>query len=244
MNIALIGYGKMGREVESIALQRGHRIVLRVDKENPEDLQRLREHGSDVAIEFSIPSQAFDNLKACLDQGIPAVSGTTGWDGRKEEISRYCLEKQGALFLASNFSIGVHLLFHLNRELASLMNRFSQYEPGIDETHHTQKLDAPSGTALVLGRDLLERLERKNRWELNAQSSPESLMIRAFREGTVPGTHVVRYESDTDTLELVHRAKSRRGFAGGAVLAAEFLSGKQGVYGMEDLLDTGKNGKA
>ena len=236
MNIALIGYGKMGREVETLALQREHRIVLRVDRENMNDITALKEHQAEAAIEFSTPSAAFDNIRQCIDQGIPVVSGTTGWFDRLEGMKAYCLQKNGTFFYASNFSIGVNILFHLNRQLAAIMDRFGQYEPSVDETHHVQKLDAPSGTALVLAGDMIERLRQKAGWGLNESTGKDKLLIRAYREGTVPGTHVVRYDSETDSLELVHTAKNRKGFATGAIMAAEFLTGKNGFFGMNDLL--------
>lgn len=244
MKIALIGYGRMGHEVEAVALEKKHEIVLRIDKGNSAEMERLKSSGTDVAMEFTTPATAFDNIRKCLEQGVPVVSGTTGWNDRMDEIHRLCRSLNGAFFHAANFNIGVNILFHLNRELARIMNRFPRYEPSIDETHHTRKLDAPSGTAVVLAGDLLERYPGKKAWELNETSGKDKLLIRAFREGDVPGTHVVRYESPNDRLELIHTAFSRKGFAEGALLAAEFLPGKKGVFGMHHLLKLDNTGRS
>jgi len=233
----------MGKEIEALALERNHRVVGKIDIGNPEMLGKLQSLSPDVAIEFTTPSTAFGNVIHCLEQGVPVVSGTTGWADRLEEARELCMKTGGAFFHASNFSIGVNILFHLNRELARIMEDFHSYNPSVDETHHTRKLDAPSGTALVLAGDILQALQRKTGWSLDKTGSDSELLVRAFREDDVPGIHTVRYESANDSLELVHSAKSRKGFAEGAVMAAEFLAGKKGVFGMNDLLKLEKSGK-
>ena len=236
MEIALLGYGKMGKEIASVAEERGHEISATIDSEADwmekiDDLRRC-----DVAIDFSTPDTAVDNIMKCFNIGMPVVVGTTGWYDQLESVVHDCRQRgDAALFVASNFSLGVNILFDINRRLADIMNRYPQYDVRIAETHHIHKLDAPSGTAITLANDILDRMDRKEEWKLNA-THPCELDITAHREGEVSGIHEVTYDSDVDTLSIRHEAKSRKGFALGAVLAAEFLAGKRGYFTMSDLL--------
>lgn len=236
MKIALVGYGKMGKEIEQIALERAHEIVLIIDRDNEKDFTIENIKKADVVIEFSTPLTAFLNYKKCIDAGVAIVSGTTGWLDQKEEIESYCIEKKAAFFYASNFSLGVNLFFELNNKLASMMNAFPQYDIDMEEIHHIHKLDAPSGTALTLVETILENIDRKETWELDNKVSPYSIKIESKRLGEVPGTHSIRYFSAVDEIKITHEAYSRRGFALGAVVAAEFMKGKKGIYDMKDLL--------
>lgn len=238
MRIALLGYGKMGRMIERIAVGRGHEIVLVVDEHNRGECTGEQLRKADVAIEFTMPSVAAANYKWCFNNGVPVVSGTTGWLEQWEEITAYCREKQGGFFYASNFSVGVNLFFQLNKHLAKLMNGFNDYKVYIEETHHIYKLDAPSGTAITLAEGILGNLDGYNSWQLNeGEAAPRGVLpVTARRVGEVPGIHTVTYKSEVDEIEIRHSALSREGFAQGAVLAAEYLRGKAGVYGMEDLL--------
>ena len=236
MKAAIIGHGKMGREIEKILLERGHRIGAVIDEANASERDAALLAGSDVALECPTPVAAFGNCRACIDAGIPVVSGTTGWTNRLEELRSYCREKGGALFYASNYCLGVNLMFRLNRRLARMMERFDAYDVRIEEIHHTQKKDAPSGTAITLAEGIISEIGRKTGW-VNAPSDDLSqLVVTSLREGAVPGTHTVTYESDDDRSELKHTIKNRRTLALGAVVAAEFLCGKKGVYTMDDLL--------
>jgi len=236
MKIALIGYGKMGKEIEKIALERGNEIGLIIDLNNPEDFNKEKLAGIDVAIEFTTPETAFDNIMKCLELGTPIVSGTTGWLSKFETIKQKCEETGGAFFHASNFSLGVNLFFELNKKLAEMMNRFGQFAVEIEETHHTQKLDAPSGTAIVLAEGLIEKLDGKTSWEKEQASSEESIPVKSLRMENIAGIHTVSYASPTDSIEIKHISHNRKGLAEGAVLAAEFLAGKKGIYSMSDLL--------
>lgn len=236
MNILLLGYGKMGKTIEEIALSRGHQIVHRINIDNVHELAQVDAGRVDAAIEFSQPEAAAANLFYCFDRRIPVVCGTTGWLDRRTEIEAYCMQKGGAFFYASNYSLGVNLFFHLNKVLARLMNGYPDYEITLEETHHTEKKDAPSGTALSLAADVLDQVTRKTNWVNNAPKNASELPILSHREAGVAGTHVVRYDSPVDSIEIRHTAHGRTGFATGAVLAAEWLVGKQGVFGMEDLL--------
>lgn len=232
----MIGYGKMGKEIASVATERGHEITATIDSEADwmEKIDNLRQ--CDVAIEFSTPDTAVDNIMKCFNIGIPVVVGTTGWYDQLESVVHDCRQRgNAALFVASNFSIGVNIMFDINRRLADLMNRYPQYDVQISETHHVHKLDAPSGTAITLADDIIDRLDRKEEWKLNGTQSDE-LCITAHREGEVSGIHQVTYNSEVDTISIRHEAKSRKGFALGAVLAAEFLEGKRGYFTMADLL--------
>lgn len=236
MKIALIGYGKMGKEIEQILIARGHTIPLIIDLNNTNDLDAAHLQKVDVAIEFTTPSTAYGNVVKCLEAGVPVVCGTTAWLDKLPEVEQLCKEKNGAFFYASNYSIGVNIFFEINRRLAQLMNRFGKYDVTIEETHHTQKKDAPSGTAVTLAEGVLENLDRKQKWVCGTTTVPEELEVVAIRRSVVPGTHTVTYESDVDALSITHMAKSRRGFALGAVLAAEFLHGKTGIFSMKDLM--------
>ena len=250
MKAAIIGHGKMGREIEKILLERGHRIGAVIDEANASELDAAHLAGIDVALEFTTPDAAYGNIRACIDAGIPVVSGTTGWTNRLEELRSYCREKGGALFYASNYCLGVNLMFRLNRRLARMMERFDAYDVRIEEIHHTQKKDAPSGTAITLAEGILDNLADKQGWvnyapgiahatnrvERSEDTPADRIEIRSVREGAVPGIHTVTYESEDDMLELKHTIKNRRTLAMGAVVAAEFLCGKQGVFGMDDLL--------
>lgn len=243
MKIALLGYGKMGKEIERQALEKKHEVVLKVDVDNASAVSREDLQKAEAAIEFSTPSTAFGNIIRCFDAGIPVVVGTTGWLDKFGEVQRLCLEKQQALFYASNFSIGVNLYFELNRYLAGLINKQKGYTVSVDEVHHTQKLDAPSGTAITIANDLLHAIDGKSKWvcveDGKKQKSvfPDELIINSHRIGNVPGTHTVTYDSPIDRIEIKHTAHGRQGFAAGALLAAEWIIGKKGVFGMKDLLN-------
>jgi 4-hydroxy-tetrahydrodipicolinate reductase len=236
MKIILLGYGKMGKEIEKIALSRNHEIVHRIDMDNKYLLNELIQGYADVAIEFTQPDAAFENIKACLDKRIPVVSGTTGWLGRKAELEAIVKKNDGAFFYASNFSVGVNLFFHFNKMMAKMMNGFAEYDVELEEVHHIYKKDAPSGTAITAAEGILTNLERKNTWSLNQVTSKEELRIVDKRIAAVPGTHTVLYHSPIDSIELRHTAYSREGFATGAVLAAEYVQGKKGIFGMSDML--------
>jgi 4-hydroxy-tetrahydrodipicolinate reductase len=236
MKIALLGYGKMGKEVEKAALARNHEICLVIDISNTRELNEKNLANTDMAIDFSTPDSAYENIITCFNSGIPIVSGTTGWLAKFDEVMKMCREKGHAFFYASNFSLGVNIFFNLNRYLAKIMNNFNDYDCSIEEIHHIHKLDAPSGTAITLARDLIDTIDRKLQWELNGASEPSTLKISAIRENDVPGTHTIAYDSAVDSIVIRHTAKNRMGLARGAVLAAEFLLGKQGYYTMSDML--------
>ncbi|MDH6534370.1 4-hydroxy-tetrahydrodipicolinate reductase [Parabacteroides sp. 52] len=235
MKIALIGYGKMGKTIERIALERGHQIVSIIDINNTEDFTSEAFQSADVAIEFTVPATAFDNYMKCFAASVPVVSGTTGWLDRLPIIKEKCEKEGQTFFYASNFSIGVNIFFALNKYLAKIMNNFPNYNASMTETHHIHKLDAPSGTAISLAEDLIAEVERKKRWVLGTEKETTDLSIAAIREGEVPGIHEIVYESDVDSIRIEHDAKSREGFALGAVVAAEFTAGKKGFLGMSDL---------
>ncbi len=234
MKVAIIGYGKMGHEVESVLQELGHEVSLRSDEKTPFKAEDLR--GSDVAIEFSRPESAVDNIFKCFDANCPVVVGTTGWYMRMPEVKNECLSRNQSMLYATNFSIGVNVLFHLNKELARIMERFPEYEPGILEVHHLAKLDKPSGTAITLAEGIIENIPSKKEWVNELAETPEQLSIISQREGEVPGTHVINYTSAVDNISLVHQANNRRGFALGAVKAAEWLVGKKGCYSIHDFL--------
>lgn len=238
MNIALLGYGKMGHEIENVALQRGHKIIATIDNEEEWNAKKDSLKQCDVAIDFSTPATAVNNIKRCLDMALPVVVGTTGWYEHQDEMIEKCKALNGSLFVASNFSIGMNILFALNRKLAQLMNHYDSYNASITETHHIHKLDAPSGTAITLAKEVINDMDRIDNWHLvdGKKSSPKSLPITAIREGEVPGIHEVIYDSDVDTLTIKHSAKSRKGFAVGAVIAAEFLKDHKGYHTMDELI--------
>jgi len=231
MKIALLGYGKMGKTIEQIALQRGHEIVLKID-ENSADYKISI---ADVAIDFSIPAAAFNNISNCLNNQVPVISGTTGWLNKLPEATALCKENNGAFITASNFSLGVNIFFELNAHLAKMMRNLEQYAISIEEIHHTKKLDAPSGTAITLAEGIIANTNKES-WALNVTTNENVIPITAKRIDEVPGTHTVTYKSDVDTLEIKHTAHSRDGFALGAVIAAEWLVGKTGVFTMKDVL--------
>ena len=240
MNIAIIGYGKMGKMVESIAVERGHQIILKIDINNPGDFTQANLEQAQVAIEFTNPETAFANVSRCIGFGVPVVSGSTGWFDRLDEVKRLCAERNGSMLCASNFSLGVNIFFEINRQLARFMNCFPDYSTEIEEIHHTQKLDAPSGTAITLAEGIINEISRIEKWEL-APPQPyptgsELMPIRAIRRDSVPGTHSVKYSSEIDDIEIIHTAHNRKGFALGAVIAAEYIHNKKGVFSMKDVL--------
>ncbi|MFN3851122.1 MAG: 4-hydroxy-tetrahydrodipicolinate reductase [Spirosomataceae bacterium] len=237
MRIALLGYGKMGRVIEQIALQRGHEIVAKIDVSNRQDLESLTPQNTDAIIEFSSPEAAYENLKTCMKQGLATVCGTTGWLQHKPEIEQMCNDNGAAFFYASNYSIGVNLFFELNKKLAQLMNpHMASYTVTSTEIHHTEKKDSPSGTAITLAEGIIENLDGKEKYVNNAIPAADEVAIWSAREGKVPGTHTIKYISDVDQIEITHVAHSRQGFALGAVIAAEWLAGKKGVFSMKELL--------
>ncbi len=226
----------MGHIIEQVARQRGHQIVCTIDKDNQADFASAAFASADVAIEFTMPAVAVDNYRRAWAAGVPVVSGTTGWTAQLPAIRREVEQGGHTLFWSSNFSLGVNIFFELNRHLAQLMNRFPNYEPSLTEIHHTEKKDAPSGTAITLAEGILAELPRKEKWVLGAKTSDTELPIEAIRQGQVPGTHIVRYDSAEDCITITHEAKSRAGFALGAVLAAEFVKGRKGFFTMHDML--------
>lgn len=237
MKAAIIGYGKMGHEIEKILAERGHQTVLVIDADNASALDAEHLAGVDVALEFTMPSTAYANVCTCVECGTPVVSGTTGWTDRLPEIEKLCQERGGAMFYASNYCLGVNLLFRLNRQLSEMVNRVGGgYRVSIEEVHHTQKKDAPSGTAITLAEGIIAESDSLTGWVNDLPAAPGQIEIHSLREGAVPGIHTVIYEAEDDLLELKHTIKNRRTLALGAVIAAEFLCGKQGVYTMDDLL--------
>ncbi|MEQ8476539.1 4-hydroxy-tetrahydrodipicolinate reductase [Fulvivirga sp.] len=235
MRILLIGYGKMGHAIEAIALKRGHQIAGTIDRDNANDLQKFNASNTDVAIEFSQPESAFANIKYCLENNIPILSGTTGWLNKKAEVEELCKNNNGTFFYASNYSIGVNLFFQLNEQLARLMADQSEYNVDIDEIHHTQKKDAPSGTAISLAEGIIDNNPNKENWLLEKESE-KSITIHAHRVENVPGTHTVKYSSPIDDIEIKHTAHSREGFAMGAVMVSEWLPQQKGILNMKDFL--------
>jgi len=237
MKIALIGYGKMGKAIEEIAMKNGHEIVLKITSKNLSDLNDENLQQADVAIEFTNPHSAVDNLKKCFDANIPVVCGSTGWLDHWQEIENYCTEKNGTLLFASNFSVGVNIFFELNKKLAMLMSNRPEYNISIEEIHHTQKKDSPSGTAITLAEGILNNNHNKEKWVLGETENNAELSITSKRIDPAPGTHIINYDSLIDSIEIKHTAHSRVGFASGAVLAAEFLKGKRGIVTFSDLLN-------
>ena len=233
MKIALLGYGRMGKEIEKIALQRGHDVVLKVSNNIAYDITN-----ADVAIDFSIPSAAFSNITNCINNQIPVISGTTGWLDKYDETINLCKQKNGAFIYASNFSLGVNIFFELNNQLAKMMNSLSDYNISMEEIHHTKKLDAPSGTAITLAEGIINNSNKTN-WKLDGVNSTATIPITAKRIPDVPGTHKVAYSSEVDTIEIKHTAHNRKGFALGAIVAAEWLLDKKGVFTMKDVLNIG-----
>ncbi|MGI4729785.1 MAG: 4-hydroxy-tetrahydrodipicolinate reductase [Janthinobacterium lividum] len=247
MKIALLGYGKMGKMIEQIALERNHEIVLKITRENLYDLTLANLQQADVAIEFSTPHTVLSNIKLCMDAGIPVVVGATGWYEKIQEVKNACVERNAAVIYASNFSVGVNIFFHINKMLARIMNRFPDYEVQVEEIHHTQKLDAPSGTAITIAEGIMENMPVKEAWvnvvsgQVNDDSpvaiTPNQLLIESHRIENVPGTHTVVYDSEVDTIEFKHTAHNRSGFALGAVLAAEWIKDRKGFFTAADLFN-------
>ena len=237
MRVAIIGYGKMGHEIEQVLIQRGHNVALIIDQNNTEDLCAEKLAGVDVAIEFTTPDTAYNNVRTCIECGTPVVCGTTGWHDRLVELQELCREKNSTMIWSSNYSLGVNITFRLNRYLAEIMNRFDAYNVSMEEIHHTQKKDAPSGTAISLANDILERVERKEMWVNEPTTDAKAIEITSLREGTVPGTHTVTYTSEDDKLEIKHTLFSRRALALGAVVAAEFIAPRKGVFTIDDLFE-------
>jgi len=236
MNIALIGYGRMGHEIESAAIKRGHIVKLIIDLDNHADLCKEKLSGIDAAIEFSSPDSAFENISRCLELSVPVVSGTTGWLKDYEKAVEICKRMNTSFIHSSNFSIGVNILFMLNQELARQMAFYSEYSVSIDEIHHTKKLDAPSGTAISLAQGIVGRHPEYRNWCAGNDKKENCIPIRSFREGVVPGTHSVLWDSEIDTISIRHEAKNRKGFAIGAVLAAEYIQSKKGLFTMSDVM--------
>lgn len=237
MNIALIGYGKMGHEIEKIAISRGHNIVSIIDVNNSEDFDSDAFKSADVAIEFSTPKSAIDNYRKSFAANVPVVAGTTGWLDHLDEVKKACSENGKTFFYASNYSLGVNIFFAMNKYLAKIMNNYPSYDVRMEEIHHIHKLDAPSGTAITLAEGVIDNIERKDRWNLETEEENTDLAIHCIRQGEVPGIHEIIYESEADIISIKHDAKSRIGFALGAVLAAEFTNGKKGFLGMNDMLN-------
>lgn len=236
MKIALLGYGKMGHAIEEIALQRGHEVVLRITDQNLDELTKENIGKADVAIEFTNPHSAVENILFCLDNNVAIVCGTTGWLNELQKVEEKCRKKNGAFLYASNFSVGVNIFFELNKKLAMLINPHLDYNISIEEIHHTQKKDAPSGTAITLAEQIIQLSDKKNKWINNDSDNKNELSIISKRIDEVPGTHSVKYSSTIDDIEIIHTAHNRKGFAAGAVLAAEYINGKKGIFSMKDVL--------
>ncbi len=234
MRVVLLGYGKMGKEIEKILEERGHEVVLKVTSSTVISSAELQK--ANVAIEFSTPHTVLSNIDKCFEAGLPIVVGTTGWYDKIDKVVEKCKQKNQTLFYASNFSLGVNLFFKLNTHLAKMMNHFKEYDVCMEEIHHIHKLDKPSGTAITLANQIIANNDVKTSWSIEDSKNKETLYIKDVREGEVPGTHIIKYQSQVDDIEIMHKAHNRKGFAFGAVLAAEFSIGKKGVLGMDDLL--------
>ena len=237
MRIALIGYGKMGKAIEEVALQRGHQIILKIDQPNLNDLTKENLTKADAAVEFTSPQTAYNNIKSCIEFGVPVVCGSTGWTEQLEELKKHCAKKDGAFIYSSNYSVGVNIFFEINKRLAAFMEPHKEYEVILEETHHTEKKDAPSGTAITLAEQILQQLKRKKQWVNEISDNPQDLEIISQRIDPAPGTHSIKYSSIIDDIEIIHTAHNRKGFATGAVLAAEFLKDKKGFFSMKDVLN-------
>ncbi len=237
MKIALLGYGKMGHAIEEIALQRGHEIVLKINDQNLDDLTKENIQNADVAIEFTNPDSAVENILFCLNEHVAVVSGTTGWLKNLKTVEDKCHELNGSFLYASNFSVGVNIFFELNKKLASLLKPHPAYDVALEEIHHTHKKDAPSGTAITLAEQVIRLSDKKDKWVNNESESDNELSIISKRIDEVPGTHSVKYSSAIDDIEIIHTAHNRKGFAEGAVLAAEFIVDKKGIFSMKDVLN-------
>ncbi|MER3497263.1 MAG: 4-hydroxy-tetrahydrodipicolinate reductase [Chitinophagaceae bacterium] len=237
MKIALIGYGKMGKAIEHIALQRGHEVVLKIDEHNLDSFTAENLQKADVVIEFTGPNSAYENVKKALESNLPLVCGSTGWLEKLDEVNQLCKNKNGSFIYASNYSVGVNIFFEINKKLAQLIASHKDYEPQITEIHHTAKKDAPSGTAITLAEQILQHITRKKQWVNHITDNPEELEIISERIDPAPGTHKIKYSSAVDDIEIVHTAHSREGFALGAVLAAEYIKDKKGIFSMKDVLN-------
>jgi 4-hydroxy-tetrahydrodipicolinate reductase len=236
MKIALIGYGKMGKAIEEIALSKGHEIVLKIGASNTSDFTKENIQKADVAIEFTGPHTAFENISKCIQWAVPVVCGSTGWLDHFDKAKKLCEEEKGCLLYASNFSIGVNLFFEINKQVAALMEPYENYDVSMTETHHTEKKDAPSGTAISLAEQILAQIGRKKKWINEASNEASDLIIRSERIDPAPGTHTISYDSAIDSIEITHTAHTRKGFASGALLAAEFANQKIGIFTMKDVL--------
>jgi 4-hydroxy-tetrahydrodipicolinate reductase len=236
MRIALIGYGKMGKAIEEVALKRGHEIIATIDVNNMDEFTQENISQADAVIEFTSPHSAYENVKKCLEFGVPVVCGSTGWTERLEEMKKICAHNNGSFIYSSNYSVGVNIFFEVNKRLASLMAPHNEYEVILEETHHTQKKDAPSGTAISLAEQVLEKVHRKKQWVNELSDNTDDLEIISQRIDPAPGTHSVKYSSAIDTIEIIHTAHNRTGFATGAVLAAEFTKDRKGFFTMKDVL--------
>ena len=236
MKVAILGYGKMGQIIEKIALERGHNILLKINLNNIDELNIENLKKADVVIDFSTPESAKTNIILSIDANKPIISGTTGWLNDYKEVKDYCIKNNGTFLYASNFSLGVNLFFELNKNLAKLMKKHKQYQINLTEIHHSEKLDAPSGTAISLAEQIISESNIKNKWTLNSENSDEELKIDAQRKGNITGTHSVNYRSEIDSISIIHEAYSRDGFALGAVIAAEWIISKKGVFSMHDVL--------
>jgi len=237
MKIALIGYGKMGKEIEKIAQNRGHQIISILDENNLSEFDSPAFKTADVAIEFTTPASAMSNYRKCFEAHVAVVAGTTGWLENLPEVKKACEEDGQTFFYASNYSLGVNIFFAVNKYLARIMDKYPDYSIRMEETHHIHKLDAPSGTAITLAEDIIENVDRKDNWNLDTESKPTDIAIHSIREGEIPGIHEIFYESEADIISIKHDSKNRKGLALGAVLAAEFTYGKKGFLGMQDMLN-------
>jgi 4-hydroxy-tetrahydrodipicolinate reductase len=244
MKIALLGYGKMGAEMERVIEKHHHEIILVIDSPDDWDEKGHLLNKADVAIDFSTPEAVINNIDRCFQANVPVVVGTTGWYASLEKVKNDCINMNQALFTAPNFSIGVNLFFDLNRHLAKLMSNWDEYEISIEETHHIHKKDAPSGTAILLANDIIKHIGRKEKWVTELSENPEELGIKSIRMENEPGSHIIKYESDIDTITIIHNAKNRRGFAIGALMAAEWLPGKKGYFDINDMLSNLKSAKS
>lgn len=236
MRIALVGYGKMGKAIEQIALNRGHEISYKISSANKDDINKINSENTDAVIEFTIPESAVANITTLLKNKVPVVCGTTGWLDKLPEIEALTKANDTAFFYASNFSVGVNIFFKLNKMLANIMNNYSEYDVEMEEIHHIHKLDAPSGTAITLAEGVLEHIDKKGDWRLDTAETEQDLKIVAKRIEEVPGTHIIEYKSPIDSIEIKHTAHNRQGFASGSVFAAEWVADKKGVFGMDDML--------
>lgn len=236
MRIAIIGYGKMGKAIESSAIKKNHQVVLKINSQNTDDFNEENLKSVDVAIEFTNPHSAVKNISFLLQHNIPVVSGSTGWNDEIEKVNTLCNKNNGSLLVASNFSVGVNLFFEINRKVAQLMNHHNAYDVLVEEIHHTQKKDAPSGTAITIAEQIIKNVNRKQKWVNVSASSSNELEIVSKRIDPAPGTHIVKYFSEIDDIEISHTAHNRIGFASGALLAAEFIYNKQGIFTMKDVL--------